>query len=287
MQISSDKNTIFSTNQTINCRGKLINFNKALIMGILNVTNDSFFDGGKYNSEVLWMAHTEKMLKEGADIIDIGASSTRPGSKPQTTDEETYTLSPVIKSIRKEFPDVLISIDTYHAGVAVMAAENGADIINDISGGEMDIKMFPAIARLKLPYIMMHMKGKPENMQQNPLYENLIEEIMLYFADKINQLRLLGVNDIILDPGFGFGKTVEHNYELLQKLELFKFHELPILVGFSRKSMINKVLGTTPTEALNGTTVLNTIALLKGANILRVHDVKEAVEAVKLCEMMK
>ncbi|NVN94169.1 MAG: dihydropteroate synthase [Bacteroidetes bacterium] len=286
MQISSDKNTIFSSNQTINCRGKLINFNKALVMGILNITDDSFFDGGKHITEAQWMAHTCKMLLDGADIIDIGAASTRPGAKLISADEEAEILLPVIRSIRKEYPDALISVDTYHSNVAKISADNGVDIINDISGGEFDKAMFSTIAQLKVPYILMHIKGAPENMQQNPIYENLIEEMMLYFAEKINTLRLLGVNDIILDPGFGFGKTVEHNYEILQKLDLFKFHELPILVGLSRKSMINKVLNTSPAEALNGTTVLNTIALLKGAKIVRVHDVKEAVEAVKLCETM-
>jgi len=255
-------------------------------MGILNITEDSFFDGGKHTSEALWMAHTQKMLSEGADIIDIGAASTRPGAKMLVAAEESDILLPVIRSIRRENPDAIISIDTYHASVAEMAVDNGADIINDISGGEIDLNMFATMARMKVPYILMHMKGTPENMQQNPHYENLIAEMMLYFAEKVNKLRLLGINDIILDPGFGFAKTVEHNYQLLQKLDTFKFFELPLMVGFSRKSMINRVLGTTPVQALNGTTVLNTIALLKGANILRVHDVKEAVEAVKLCGMM-
>lgn len=287
MQISSDKNTIFSSNQTINCRGKLINFNNALVMGILNITDDSFFDGGNYIAEAQWMAHASKMLLDGADIIDIGAASTRPGAKLVTADEEANILLPVIRSIRREYPEILLSVDTYHATVAEMAVDNGIDIINDISGGAFDKAMFATIARLKVPYVLMHIKGAPENMQQNPIYENLIEEMMLYFAEKVNKLRLLGVNDIILDPGFGFGKTLEHNYQLLQKLDLFKFHELPILVGVSRKSMINKVLNTSPAGALNGTTVLNTIALLKGAKILRVHDVKEAVEAVKLCGMME
>ncbi|MFZ4741357.1 MAG: dihydropteroate synthase [Bacteroidales bacterium] len=287
MQISSDKNTIFSSIQTINCRGKLINFNKALVMGILNITDDSFFDGGSYIAEAQWMAHASKMLLDGADIIDIGAASTRPGAKLISADEEAEILLPVIRSIRKEYPDALISVDTYHSNVAKISTDNGVDIINDISGGEFDKAMFSTIAQLKVPYILMHIKGAPENMQQNPIYENLIEEMMLYFAEKVNKLRLLGVNDIILDPGFGFGKTLEHNYQLLQKLDLFKFHELPILVGVSRKSMINKVLNTSPAGALNGTTVLNTIALLKGAKILRVHDVREAVEAVKLCGMME
>lgn len=287
MQISSDKNTIFSTNQNINCRGKLINLGKPLVMGILNITEDSFFDGGKHTSEANWLTHTQKMLSEGAGIIDIGAASTRPGAKAVTAAEEAGILQPVILSIRREFPDALISIDTYHASLAEMAVDNGADIINDISGGELDKAMFATIGHLKVPYILMHMKGNPENMQQNPVYENLIEELMLYFAEKVNKLRLLGVNDIILDPGFGFAKTVEHNYRLLQNLDTLKIFELPVLVGFSRKSMINRVLGTTPAQALNGTTVLNTIALLKGAKILRVHDVKEAVEAVKLYGMME
>ena len=285
-QISSDKNTIFSPNLTINCRGKLINFNKALVMGILNITEDSFYDGGKHLTEENWLAQTQKMLTEGANIIDIGAASTRPGAKPQSAEVEAKLLKTVIRSIRKEQPEILLSVDTYHASVAEMAVDNGADIINDISGGEMDKEMFTIMGKLKVPYILMHIKGSPENMQINPVYENLIEEIMLYFAEKIMQLSMLGVNDVILDPGFGFGKTLTQNYALLQKLDLFKFHELPIMVGFSRKSMINKVLGTSPADALNGTTVLNTIALLKGANILRVHDVKQAMEAIKITSML-
>lgn len=286
-KFSSDKNTIFSLKQSINSKGKLINLDKPLVMGILNITEDSFYDGGQHISESNYLKQCQKMLDEGADIIDIGANSTRPGAKLNTATEEAVKLLPVIKAIRSKFPESIISVDTYHASVAKMAVDNGADIINDISGGAFDLQMFATIARLKVPYVLMHIQGIPENMQQNPVYENLIQEVMLYFAEKINQLRQLGVNDIIIDPGFGFGKTLEHNYELLQKLELFSMLDLPVLVGFSRKAMINKVLKTTPAEALNGTTVLNTISLLKGANILRVHDVKEAVEVIKITNMLK
>jgi dihydropteroate synthase len=286
-EFSSDKNTIFSSNQRINSKGKLINLDKPLVMGILNVTEDSFYDGGQHISETDYLKQCEKMLTEGAGIIDIGATSTRPGAKLNTATEEAVKLLPVITAIRREFPEAIISVDTYHASVAEMAVDNGAGIINDISGGAFDMNMFATIARLKVPYILMHIQGTPENMQLNPVYQNLMQEVMLYFAEKINQLRQLGVNDIIIDPGFGFGKNLNHNYELLQKLELFSMLNLPILVGFSRKSMINKVLHTTTAEALNGTTVLNTIALLKGAKILRVHDVKEAVEAVKITEMLE
>lgn len=285
-KISSDKNTIFSSNQSINCRGKLISFEKPLIMGILNITEDSFFDGGAYISEKNWLRQTEKMLTEGADIIDIGAASTRPGAKLIDAKDEKNAITKTLKSIRKEFPECIISIDTYHSSVAEVSVNEGADIINDISGGEIDKEMFATIGKLKSPYILMHIKGIPENMQLNTNYRNITEEIILYFSEKINQLKTLGINDIIIDPGFGFGKTLEDNYKLLSQLEIFHFFELPLLVGISRKSMINKLLNITAKEALNGTTVLNTIALQKGAKILRVHDVKEAVECVKIHEML-
>lgn len=285
-KISSDKNTIFSSNQSINCRGKLISFEKPLIMGILNITEDSFFDGGAYISEKNWLRQTEKMLTEGADIIDIGAASTRPGAKLIDAKDEKNAITKTLKSIRKEFPDCIISIDTYHSSVAEVSVNEGADIINDISGGEIDKEMFATIGKLKSPYILMHIKGIPENMQFNTNYRNITEEIILYFSEKINQLKILGINDIIIDPGFGFGKTLEDNYKLLSQLEIFHFFELPLLVGISRKSMINKLLNITAKEALNGTTVLNTIALQKGAKILRVHDVKEAVECVNIHEML-
>jgi len=285
-KISSDKNTIFSAKQSINCRGKLISLQKPLIMGILNITEDSFFDGSKYLTESKWLTQTEKMITEGADIIDIGAASTRPGAKLISAKDEMEIIGKVLKSVRKEFPDIIISVDTYHSEVARLSVANGTDIINDISGGEIDKQMFATIAELKCPYILMHIKGNPENMQLNPQYNNLIEEMMLFFSERINKLSLLGVNDIIIDPGFGFGKSLEDNYKLLNELETFHFFELPILLGISRKSMINKVLHIKPEEALNGTTVLNTIALLKGTKLLRVHDVKEAVETVKIVEML-
>jgi dihydropteroate synthase len=283
---SRDKNTIFSVKQNINCRGKLVRFDKPLIMGILNVTEDSFFDGGKHNTEKQWLLHIEKMLLEGADIIDIGAASTRPGAKLISKADELSIIERVLKSVRKEYPEIIISIDTYYANVAKYSIENGADIINDISGGEIDNEMFRTIADLKVPYILMHMKGTPENMNQFTHYNNIIQEMILYFSEKVNKLKLLGVNDIIIDPGFGFSKTLDDNYKLMNQLEVFHFLELPVLVGISRKSMINKVLETNATEALNGTTVLNTIALQKGANILRVHDVKEAVETLKILNML-
>ncbi len=283
---SRDKNTIFSVKQNINCRGKLVGFDKPLIMGILNVTEDSFFDGGKHNTEKQWLLHIEKMLLEGADIIDIGAASTRPGAKLISKADELSIIERVLKSVRKEYPEIIISIDTYYANVAKYSIENGADIINDISGGEIDNEMFRTIADLKVPYVLMHMKGTPENMNQFTHYNNIIQEMILYFSEKVNKLKLLGVNDIIIDPGFGFSKTLDDNYKLMNQLEVFHFLELPVLVGISRKSMINKVLETNATEALNGTTVLNTIALQKGANILRVHDVKEAVETLKILNML-
>ena len=283
---SRDKNTIFSVKQNINCRGKLVRFDKPLIMGILNVTEDSFFDGGKHNTEKQWLLHIEKMLLEGADIIDIGAASTRPGAKLISKADELSIIERVLKSVRKEYPEIIISIDTYYANVAKYSIENGADIINDISGGEIDNEMFRTIADLKVPYVLMHMKGTPENMNQFTHYNNIIQEMILYFSEKVNKLKLLGVNDIIIDPGFGFSKTLDDNYKLMNQLEVFHFLELPVLVGISRKSMINKVLETNATEALNGTTVLNTIALQKGANILRVHDVKEAVETLKILNML-
>lgn len=283
---SRDKNTIFSVKQNINCRGKLVRFDKPLIMGILNVTEDSFFDGGKHNTEKQWLLHIEKMLLEGADIIDIGAASTRPGAKLISKADELSIIERVLKSVRKEYPEIIISIDTYYANVAKYSIENGADIINDISGGEIDNEMFRTIADLKVPYILMHIKGTPENMNQFTHYNNIIQDMILYFSEKVNKLKLLGVNDIIIDPGFGFSKTLDDNYKLMNQLEVFHFLELPVLVGISRKSMINKVLETNATEALNGTTVLNTIALQKGANILRVHDVKEAVETLKILNML-
>lgn len=258
-----------------------------LVMGILNSTPDSFFDGGKFTSEIQWLEHTQQMIHEGVDIIDIGAYSTRPGAAIVSETEEMERLIKVIKSVRKQFPELIISADTFRASIAQKAIESGANIINDISGGTMDDRMFSAIAKLKVPYILMHIQGTPQTMQHNPHYNNATEEVLAFFDSKLIELKELGVSKVILDPGFGFGKTLENNYQLLGNLEKFTSIGFPLLVGFSRKSMINKVLKIGPTNALNGTTVLNTMALEKGAKILRVHDVKEAKEAVMIVEYFK
>ena len=266
----------------INCKGNLIDLATPKVMGILNVTPDSFYDGGKFSSEVLILSQVEKMLSDGATFIDIGGQSSRPTSEFLSSDEEKKRVVPVVNLILKNFPEVLLSIDTFHSQVANDCIEHGAAIINDISAGSLDDKMFDVIAKNQVPFVMMHMRGTPQTMQQFTHYEDLMKEILFYFSQKIAKARSYGINDLILDPGFGFAKTMEQNFELMQHLELLKIAELPLLVGVSRKSMIYKTLETTAEKALNGTTVLNTIALTKGANILRVHDVKEAVECVKL-----
>jgi dihydropteroate synthase len=271
----------------INCNGKLLDLSSPVVMGILNITPDSFYDGGKYTTEKNILNRAEQIITEGAAIIDIGAYSTRPGAENLSEEEELNRLIPAVKKIRSFFPDAIISIDTFRSQVAKkMVNDFGADIINDISAGTMDDNMFSTIAGLKVPYIIMHMSGTPQTMQDNPVYENLIKEIFAYFYERIETLKLLGIKDIIIDPGFGFGKTITHNYELLKKLDQFKIFGLPLIVGLSRKSMIYKLLGITPAQALNGTTVLNTIALQKGATILRVHDVMEAVEAIKMLKLV-
>jgi dihydropteroate synthase len=275
------------TNKSIKFKVKGINLDEPIIMGILNVTPDSFFDGGKHISEETIVQKVNSMEYDGAKIIDIGGYSTRPGAKEVSEEEELQRVIPIAKLIKSNFPDILISIDTFRSNIAKKCVEVGADIINDISGGSLDDKMFSCIAELNVPYVLMHIKGTPQNMQKNPTYTNVVAEVKTYFEEKITQLNQLGVTDVILDPGFGFGKTIEHNYELLDNLDTFTSFGLPILAGISRKSMINKVIGTTPDEALNGTTSLNTIALLKGANILRVHDVKEANETIKLTQKLK
>lgn len=275
-----------SKKTTINCRGKLLDLSKPLVMGILNITSDSFYKGSRFPEEEQWEEQVREMLAQGASIIDLGAVSTRPGASGISVKDECRKLKPALNKLTQAFPDAVFSVDTYHAAVAEFAIENGAAIINDISGGDMDAAMFTTIAKLGVPYILMHIQGTPENMQLDPHYNNVIKDVAFYFSQRIEKLRSLGVCDIILDPGFGFGKTVEHNYTLLNNFEYFSFFDLPLMAGLSRKSMINRTLGIQADEALNGTSVLNTIALLKGADILRVHDVKEAVEAVKLVEMM-
>ena len=268
----------------INVRGKLMDLSEPQVMGILNVTPDSFYAASRTETEVAIRERVRQIVYEGGTMIDVGAYSSRPGADDVSTAEEMERLRRGMKVVREEAPEMPVSIDTFRADVAKMAVEElGADIINDISGGELDPEMFPTVAKLGVPYILMHMKGTPQTMQAAPHYDDLMKEVMLYFAEKIQKLRDLGQKDIILDPGYGFAKTLAHNYELLKHQDMLQVFELPILVGFSRKSMIYKLLNCTPAEALNGTTVLNTIALTKGASILRVHDVKEAKEVVKLC----
>ena len=272
---------------TLNCKGNLIDISTPKIMGILNITPNSFYDGGKFKTETDILNHVERMLFDGATFIDIGAYSSKPKSEFVSETDEISRIIPVVDLVLKHFQNAILSIDTFRSEVAKRCIESGAAMINDISAGNLDEKMMPTVAILNVPYIMMHMKGTPQTMQTLTNYENLIQEILFYFSEKVSLARSFGINDIIIDPGFGFAKTVDQNYEILQKLELFNILELPILAGISRKSMIHKVLETSAQEALNGTTVLNTIALTKGAAILRVHDVKEAMECVKLTALLK
>lgn len=272
----------------INVNGRLLDLTSPQVMGILNVTPDSFYSGCRAETEADIAARTRQIMEEGASIIDIGAYSSRPNAEHISAEEEMRRLRTGLEIVTREYPEAVVSVDTFRSEVAEWCVkEYGVAIINDISGGEMDERMFETVARLGVPYVMMHMLGTPQNMQKEPHYDNLIKEIFMYFARKIQQMRDWGAKDIILDPGFGFGKTLEHNYELMAHLEEFRVFELPILVGVSRKSMIYKLLGGTPQDSLNGTTVLDTIALMKGAHILRVHDVREAVETVKIVEAMR
>ncbi len=276
------QSNVFSTNKTLNIRGKLLDMSMPKVMAILNVTPNSFYDGGRLKSVEDAMLQCEKLLLEGADFIDVGGYSTRPGADEISENEELDRVLPVIQGIVKRFPETIISIDTFRSAVAKEAVENGASLINDISGGNLDDNMFETMALLKVPYILMHSRGTPQTMKSLSQYENLVKEIVTDLSKKIDQLHSLGVKDIIVDPGFGFAKTIEQNFKLLDHLDYLRILDKPILVGVSRKSMIWKTLGVTPEEALNGTTSLNTIALLKGATILRVHDVKEAAECVQL-----
>lgn len=273
---------------TLNLRGKLYSLREPKIMGILNVTPDSFYAESRTSDEEHIAARVQQLMDDGADMIDIGGYSSRPGADDVSPEEEMNRLRRGLRVVRRLYPEVPISVDTFRADVARMCVEEeGADIINDISGGMMDRQMFRTVARLGVPYILMHMQGTPDTMQQAPHYDNLRREVMLYFAERIDRLCQMGAKDIIVDPGFGFGKTLEHNYELFHHLDDFNLFNLPLLVGISRKSMIHKLLGGTPQTSLNGTTVLNTIALMKGAHILRVHDVKEAVEAKRIVMAMQ
>ena len=273
---------------TINAGGRLLDLQTPVVMGILNATPDSFYAGSRTQTEAEIAARVHQIVDEGAGIIDVGAYSSRPGADDVPAEEEARRLRHALDIVRREAPDAIISVDTFRADVAKMCIEEGgAHIINDISGGTLDKNMFRTVARLRVPYILMHIQGEPHTMQQAPHYDNLEQEVFLFLSQRVDQLRQLGVADIILDPGFGFGKTLAHNYELMNRLEDFREFDLPLLVGISRKSMIYKLLGTTPAESLGGTIALNTIALMKGAHILRVHDVRAAVETVRIVETMK
>lgn len=273
---------------TLNCRGRLLDLSHPLVMGILNVTPDSFFDGGRYSENHPALAQVQKMLAEGAAIIDIGGVSTRPGAADVTEQEELRRVVTAIESVAKEFPEAIISVDTWRSSVATAAVNAGASMINDISAGRFDHRLFETVAALDVPYILMHMKGSPQDMQHNPHYESLIDEVLDFFIERLEKLKMHGIKDIVLDPGFGFGKKVEHNFQLLNNLSVFKNAlGLPVLAGISRKSMICKVLKVSPENALNGTTALHMAALQQGANILRVHDVREAVEVIRLWEMLE
>lgn len=269
--------------QSINLKGRIMTFDRPVIMGILNVTPDSFFDGGQNNKNIEQiLIKTQALLDAGADIIDIGAYSSRPGATLITSQEELDRALPAVHAIAKAFPAAILSIDTFRADVAAACVHAGVHMINDVSGGTIDPEMFPTVAKLQVPYILMHMRGIPENMQQLTAYQDIVTDVATYFGEKIAALRKLGVKDIILDPGYGFAKTIEQNYELLYRVDELHYYGLPILGGISRKSMIYKKLGLTPQEALNGTTVLNTLLLTKGVQLLRVHDVKEAKQIVDL-----
>lgn len=278
------KNTIFSTKTTFNCRGRLLDISSPAVMAIINVTPDSFYDGGKWNSEKELLFHAEQLLKEGAQILDVGGMSSRPGSSVIPESEELNRVIPVIKALNRNFPDTIISIDTWRTKVLMEAADAGASIANDISGGTLDAEYWKVVAQYKLPYVLMHMQGSPDTMQANPSYQDVVREVFEWFKMKIIQLNQLGIHDIILDPGFGFGKTVQHNFQLLNQLHVFRLFGLPILSGLSRKSMICRVLKISAEQALNGTTALNTVALMNGTSLLRVHDVKEAKETIQLIQ---
>ncbi|HAQ37675.1 MAG TPA: dihydropteroate synthase [Saprospirales bacterium] len=272
---------------SIHFNGKILDFGTPRVMGILNCTPDSFFDGGKFFSRSVALKHAEKMLTEGAEIIDVGGMSSRPGAEPVSSNEEIGRIEPVIDALRREFPGIFISVDTFRTEVAEIALDAGADIVNDISGGELDKRMFSFIAERKVPYILMHMQGTPGNMQLDPAYDQVVSEIFHYFVNKIRQLKSFGIEEVVIDPGFGFGKTIVHNFEILNQLEVFSILEKPVLAGLSRKSMLYKTIGHGPEEALSATASVHMVALQKGASILRVHDVKEAKDVVRIFSAMK
>ena len=288
MLFAQNDKSFYKTKSSLNLNGHLIDLSSPVVMGILNITPDSFYDGGVYATDAEILNRTAQIIEEGGQFIDVGAMSTRPGAKEISMEEELERLVPVLKRIRKEFPDVSLSVDTYRSEIVqIVYNEIGDFVVNDISGGTFDDRMFEKIAGLKLPYILMHTPGKSDTMQNNPVYKDVVKEVILFLSAQIQKLKQLGVCDILIDPGFGFGKSAEHNFELLNRLDALRIFELPVLVGLSRKAIIWKELNQTPAESLNGTTVLNTLALTGGCDILRVHDVKEASETIKLVGKVK
>lgn len=288
MLITSSATKFLKRKSSINLGGRLIDLSKPVVMGILNVTPDSFYDGGKYETEKMILTRAEQILEQGATIIDIGAISTKPGNEEVSTKEEIDRLLPAVRAVKKAFPEAFVSIDTFRSWVALKVIEEcGPCIVNDVSGGNFDVHMFDIIGKLGVPYILMHLLGTPLQMEKEPVYEDVVRDISMFFTDRVKKLTAAGVKDVILDPGFGFGKTRDHNYELLNRLDSFKVFQLPLLVGVSRKSMIHRLLDIKPEDALNGTTVVNTLALMGGTDILRVHDVREAVEAVRIMNMIR
>lgn len=277
---------MFDSQQTLNCKGKLLELSTPLLMGILNVTPDSFYDGGQFEQKSAILEHAGAMLLEGADIIDVGGMSSRPGAGIISEEEELRRVLPAVELISRNFPEAVISVDTIRSAVATQAVQAGAHIVNDISAGKFDEAMYSAVADLEVPYILMHMQGKPADMQKNPQYQDVVQEVLDFFIQELGKLRALGLKDVILDPGFGFGKTVTHNYQLLKNLQVFQILDCPVITGVSRKSMINKVLKISPKDALNGTTALHMVALLNGSKLLRVHDVKEASQAIQLWQAL-
>jgi dihydropteroate synthase len=287
MKNFSTSGPLFSKNLSLNLDGKIMSLSTPRVMGIINATPDSFYGGSRVSEPALALEKAREMINQGADILDVGAVSSRPGSQKISETEELERLSPVLEAIREAFPDFPVSVDTWRAGVARTVRERfGIQLINDISAGSFDPDMFPTMAKLEIPYIIMHMQGTPANMQDDPAYENLVDDLLQFFAERVYKLRKLGLNDIVIDPGFGFGKTLEQNYKLLGQLDSFRMFELPLMVGISRKSMIYKLLDSEPDDALNGTTAAHMALLLKGARLLRVHDVQAAVETVKIFQQI-
>jgi dihydropteroate synthase len=288
MLITQSAGKFLKRKNSINLDGKLIDFSEPVVMGVINVTPDSFYDGGKLTDEKVLLSAVEKMVKEGVAFLDVGGVSTKPGAALVSTKTELERLLPAVHAIRKNFPEIPLSIDTFRSWVAVRVIDEiGPIVVNDISGGSLDSKMFETIGKMNVPYVLTHIQGTPQNMQENPHYDDVVKDVSTWMSEGVKRLTKFGVKDVIIDPGFGFGKEINHNYDLLNRLDSFKVFQLPVMVGLSRKSMIWKWLGIKPEEALNGTTALNTMALLGGADILRVHDVKEAVEAIELVKALK